>query len=63
MLTQWYDIGAIIGAAFLGVTAILTLAVYLEQRLPRLAPPSLGALAERAQPDDSGPESGTGPIR
>jgi len=56
MLTQWYDIGAIIGVIFLGITMILTLAVYLEQRLDRADSPSLGALAERAQPDDGGPE-------
>jgi hypothetical protein len=56
MLMQWYDIGAIIGVIFVGITMILTLAVYLEQRLDQPDLPSLGALAELAQPDDGGPE-------
>ena len=55
MLTQWYDICAIIGGIFAGFTAMLTLVVYLEQWLARPDPPSLGALAERevAHQDDS----------
>jgi len=56
MVTQWYDIGGIIGGIFLGITMILTLAVYFEQRLGRADPPSLGTLTERAQQDDGEPE-------
>jgi hypothetical protein len=58
MLTQWYDIGALIAVTFLVIVVILALAVYLEQRLERPDPPHPVALPEPepAQQDKSGPE-------
>jgi hypothetical protein len=56
MLTQWYDICAIIGGVFLGFTTMLILVVYLEQWLARPDPRSLGAIIaelQLAQPDGS----------
>ena len=48
VLTEWDDIGRVIGAVFVGIVAMLILVVYLEQRLAPPAPASgaTGADAE-----------------
>jgi hypothetical protein len=66
MLTQWYDIGGVIGAIFIGLTAMLALVFYLEQWLARPVPRCLAAPADREldEPDDNGLEPpGAAPIR
>ncbi len=48
VLTEWDDIGGVIGAVFVGIVAMLVLVVYLEQRLAPTEPASgaTGADAE-----------------
>ncbi|MDQ1482999.1 MAG: hypothetical protein QOF35_1075 [Actinomycetota bacterium] len=55
VLTDWADIGAVLGGVFVGIAAILILVVHLEQWLGRTEAPNLAALRavrERDQEDD-----------
>gem|GEM_PF-3901437 len=50
VLTEWDDIGGVIGAVFVGIVALFVLVVYLEQRLAPPAPAS-GATGADAEHD------------
>jgi hypothetical protein len=58
VITQWYDIVAVIGAIFTGFSAMLGLVVYLEQWLVRPDPSMLASaeVREHYSPDRSGIE-------
>ena len=51
VLTEWDDIGGVIGAVFVGIVAIFVLVVYLEKRL---APPAPASDATDADAENSG---------
>jgi hypothetical protein len=46
-LTDWANIGAVLGAVFVGMVAMLVLVVHLEQWLARASTPTLAALPVR----------------
>ena len=60
VLTEWDDIGGVIGAVFGGIVAMLILVVYLEQRLAPPAPASGGTGAEAEHNLAIDPDCGRG---
>ncbi|HEY5249189.1 MAG TPA: hypothetical protein VIJ15_12160 [Dermatophilaceae bacterium] len=58
VMTQWYDIVGVIGVIFAGFSAMLVLAVHLEQWLAQPDPPTPACADQQAltEPDRSGIE-------